>query len=129
MPGDAPLFSVVIPTYGRPRFLAQAVASVLAQTVDNVECVVVDDGSRVPLIPPDNPRVRLIRRDVNGGPAAARNTGVAHARGRYLAFLDDDDCFTPERLAVALEGLQRASIALCWSRNFDEPPGPGEVGC
>ncbi len=125
MPGGPPLFSVVIPTYGRPRFLAQAVASVLAQTVHDLECVVVDDGSPVPVILPEEPRVRLIRRDVNGGPAAARNTGVAHARGRYLAFLDDDDCFTPERLAVALEGLQRAPIALCWSRNLDEPPGPG----
>ncbi len=120
---DRPLFSVVIPTYGRPRFLAEAVASVLGQTVDDLECIVVDDASSEPVTVPEDPRVRLVRRAVNGGPAAARNTGVAHARGRYVAFLDDDDCFTPDRLAIALEGLRRAPVALCWSRNLDEPVG------
>lgn len=122
---SGPLFSVVIPTYGRPRFLAEAVTSVLAQTVDDLECIVVDDASPEPVTAPEDERVRVVRREVNGGPAAARNTGVQHASGRYVAFLDDDDCFTPDRLAIALRGLRRAPVALCWSRNFDEPPEKG----
>jgi len=121
--GAEPLFSIVIPTYGRPKFLAEAVSSVLAQTVDDLECIVVDDASPEPVTAPGDPRVRVVRRSVNGGPAAARNTGVGHASGRYVAFLDDDDLFTPDRLTIALEGLQRAPVALCWSRNLDEAPG------
>ena len=122
-----PLFSVVIPTYGRPEFLAQAVGSVLAQTVPDLEVIVVDDASPEPAEVPDDRRVRSVRREVNGGSAAARNTGVEHARGRYLAFLDDDDEFTPDRLAIALEGLERAPVALCWGHYLGGPPSPGRV--
>jgi glycosyltransferase involved in cell wall biosynthesis len=113
-----PLFSVIIPTYGRPEFLAEAVASVLAQTVDDFECIVVDDASPEPVTVVEDPRVRLIRKDENAGEPAARNTGMDHARGRYLAFLDDDDLFTPNRLALALEALVRAPVALCWRRDI-----------
>ena len=113
-----PLFSVIIPTYGRPEFLAEAVASVLAQTVDDFECIVVDDASPEPVTVVDDPRVRLIRRDENAGEPAARNTGMDHARGQYLAFLDDDDLFTPDRLALALDALDRAPVAVCWRRDL-----------
>src|SRR5262249_54973733 len=97
-----PLFTVVIPTFGRPAFLADAVASVVAQTEGDLACGVVDDASPEPVGPPsDDERVRVVRLDTNGGPAAARNAGVAEARGRHLAFLDDDDWWEPERLAEA----------------------------
>jgi glycosyltransferase involved in cell wall biosynthesis len=119
---DSPLFSVIIPTYARPELLAEAVASVLAQTVTDLECVVVDDASRQPPAAPPDPRVRMFRRPVNGGPAAARNTGLSVARGRYVAFLDDDEVYTPHRLEFALDVLSRADIALCWRRSFDEAP-------
>jgi glycosyltransferase involved in cell wall biosynthesis len=102
--------------------LAQAVASVVAQTRADWECVVVDDGSDTDFTPPD-PRVRLIRRDPAGGPAAARNTGIDAARGTVIAFLDDDDRFTPDRLELAATGLERADVALCWTRWIDDPPG------
>ena len=114
-----PTFSVIVPTYNRPAFLGEAIASVLAQTRQDFECIVVDDASPLPPTLPSDPRLRLIRRTRNGGPAASRNTGLEHASGRYITFLDDDDLYTPDRLEMALDGLARAPIALCWSRFLD----------
>jgi glycosyltransferase involved in cell wall biosynthesis len=123
-----PLFTVVIPTFGRPRFLADAVASVLAQTEGDLECVVVDDASPEPVVSPiDDGRVRVVRLGANGGPAAARNAGVAEARGRHLAFLDDDDWWEPDRLAQARVGHDRAPVVVGWSRYDDEPIATGRT--
>jgi glycosyltransferase involved in cell wall biosynthesis len=119
----APLFSVIVPTYDRSRFLAEALASVFGQAVGDFECLVVDDASPDPVTLPEpiDRRVRLIRREHNGGPAAARNSGLTEARGRYVTFLDDDDLFTPDRLQMAVEGLARAPVAICWTAFLDEP--------
>lgn len=114
----SPLFAVIVPTHGRPLLLVEALRSVLDQEVDDLECIVVDDGSPEPVDLPDDPRVRLVRRDRRGGAAAARNTGLEHARGRYVTFLDDDDFYTPDRLAIALEGLSRAPLSVCWMRRL-----------
>src|SRR3954464_14214558 len=97
-----PTFSVIIPTYGRPKFLSEAVASVLAQTCADFECIVVDDAGPELATLPNDARIRVIRRDENGGPPAARNTGIDAARGTYVAFLDDDDVWLPTRLSDAL---------------------------
>jgi len=122
-PGDRPpTFSVVIPTFRRPELLAEAVASVLAQSRTDWECLVVDDGGGDPLdeLPRDE-RVRVIRRPASGGPAAARNTGIAEARGAVVAFLDDDDRYRPERLELAERGLAdpAVDVALCWTSWFE----------
>lgn len=120
----APLFSVIVPTYGRPEYLRDCVASVLDQTVDDIEVIVVDDATERPIeLPTEDTRVRLLRRETNGGPAAARNTGMDVARGTYLAFCDDDDLFSPNRLALAVEGLDRAPVACCFNRYLDRPAG------
>jgi glycosyltransferase involved in cell wall biosynthesis len=118
-----PLFSVIIPTFGRTRYLQEAVASVLAQDIGDLECIVVDDASPEPVSVPRDARVRVVRRGTNGGPAAARNTGLLEARGRFVSFLDDDDLYTPERLSLALEGLGSAPIALCWLRSIGRSDG------
>ena len=110
---ESPLVSVVIPTYGRPQWLPEAVESVLAQTVQDFELIVVDDASPDPVSLAPHPKVRLLRRDANGGAAAARNTGVEAARGRLLAFLDDDDVYTPERLALGARGVDSGPLAVC----------------
>jgi glycosyltransferase involved in cell wall biosynthesis len=110
----APAFSVIIPTYGRSALLSEAVASVLAQSFTDFECIVVDDASPEAPALPDDPRLRLIVRDDNGGPPAARNTGIAAAVGDYLAFLDDDDLWCPDRLSAAVEAHGRAPVAICW---------------
>lgn len=118
-----PEFSVIVPTHGRPGFLAEAITSVLDQTVDDFEIIVVDDASIEPAtVPTDDPRVRLVRRQVNGGPSAARNTGVSAAAGRYLTFLDDDDLYEPNRLALARMGLRAAPVALCWMSEIGGQP-------
>lgn len=108
-----PLFSVVIPTHGRAELLNEAIQSVLRQTVSDFECVVVDDGSPQAPSVPDDPRIRVVRREATGGPAAARNTGLGAARGRYVTFLDDDDLWLPHRLELARKGLTEAEIAIC----------------
>src|SRR5262249_21280683 len=111
---SVPRFSVVIPTIGRPE-LADAVRSVLTQTIGDLECIVVDDvGAPLPVLPAD-PRLRVIQRDMPGGPSAARTPGVNAARGRYLACRDDDDSWTPDRLEIACEGLAQAPVTVCLS--------------
>lgn len=107
---------MIIPTYQRKGMLREAVDSVLRQTLNDLECIVVDDGS------PDavktnisDSRVHLVRRASNGGQAASINTGLSCARGKFVAFLDDDDLFTEDRLERALELHDVAPIAICWS--------------
>lgn len=104
---DGPTFSVVICTYNRAELLPRAIDSVLAQTLDDFELVVVDDGSTdatgAVVAAVADPRVRYVHQE-NQGLSAARNTGVAHAAGRYVTFLDDDDL----ALASWLEGLAGA---------------------
>ena len=127
-----PLFSVVIATHNRPVFLAEAIDSVLAQTVQDFEVVVVDDASDPPVPPHADPRVRIVRQQPNEGPARAFNVGAEAAVGKYLTFLADDDWFTPDRLQVAFDGLQRAPVTLCWGgypedRNRGGPVLEGDV--
>ena len=125
---DGPEFTVVIPTYDRPDLLAEAVASVVAQTVDDWECLIVDDAGSIGVHPFADPRVRIVRREVNGGAAAALNTGARLASGRYLTILADDDLWTPRRLEIAREGLRRAPLALCAARFIDQETGEIEDG-
>ena len=97
----SPLFSVVIPTYNRAKFIGRAIRSVLDQTCDDYEIIVVDDGSTdaTPrIVRSFGPQVRYIRQR-NRGPSEARNAGIRAARGQYIAFLDSDDRFLPNKLA------------------------------
>jgi glycosyltransferase involved in cell wall biosynthesis len=80
-----PEFSVIVPSFDRAEFLGDAIASVQEQTIGDFECIVVDDASPIPVNVSSDPRIRLIRREVNGGCSAARNTGLRAARGRYKA--------------------------------------------
>ena len=115
---DDPRFSVVIPTHGRPDLLREAVGSVLAQTVADLECIVVDDAGAPPAPAFDDGRVRSIRLEANRGLSGARNAGIEVARGRYVTFLDDDDLLTPDRLEIAEQGLAVAPVAICFRGNY-----------
>lgn len=103
--------SVVITTYNRRSVVPEAVESVLSQSVRDIEVIVVDDGSTDGTAGElarrfgRDTRLRVVRR-ANGGPPAARNTGVAAAVGPYLALLDSDDIWHHEYLASQLEVLQ-----------------------
>jgi glycosyltransferase involved in cell wall biosynthesis len=121
---ESPLVSVIVPTRDRPALLAEALASLQAQSVADFECIVVDDAGTQPAALPDDARFRQVRRAQAGGPAQARNTGIEHARGRWVAFLDDDDVYVPERLALGLEALQRAPVGVCLWAQLDAPHEP-----
>jgi glycosyltransferase involved in cell wall biosynthesis len=111
------LVSVIIPTYGRPSNLRRAIVSVLAQSYNNVEIIVVDDngigtdfGVLTEVVLSEFSEIRSLRyfqheRNLNG--SAARNTGIKHARGELVAFLDDDDEFFPAKLAKQVAYLKR----------------------
>lgn len=102
-----PLISAVIPAYNPGGYLARSVGSVLSQTCKDVECIVVDDGSGEDLRTLailDNPRVRYHRQS-NRGVSVARNVGVSLSGGKYVAFLDQDDEWSPWKLELQLESL------------------------
>jgi glycosyltransferase involved in cell wall biosynthesis len=110
----APRCSVIVPTFGRPAFLAEALRSVAAQTMADLECIVVDDGTPEPLsLPFSDERFHVLRHPQNLGPAAARNSGLAAATGTYVAFLDDDDLWTERRLELGLERARPGVVAVC----------------
>lgn len=103
-PVSTPFFTVVIPTYNRSRMAAAAAMSVLEQTEGDFQCVVVDDGStddtqRVLAALPRDPRLQIVRQDVNRGQHVCRNLAIRLSRARFVTFLDSDDIFLPERLA------------------------------
>jgi glycosyltransferase involved in cell wall biosynthesis len=100
----SPLVSVVIPTRDRAREVERAVSAALAQREVALEVLVVDDGSREPvaLRSRDN-RVRVLRLGAPGGVSKARNHGIAAAAGTWVAFLDDDDIWAPDRLRRLLD--------------------------
>ncbi len=100
-----PLLSIIIPTHNRPQLVIRAVKSALEQTVEDLEVIVVDDGSRVPPELPQDSRVQRIRVPQSRGGAAARNIGTTAARSRWITYLDDDDRLLPEMAAVSLKAL------------------------
>ncbi len=106
----APTVSVIIPTYNRAPFLGRAIRSVLEQTYTDFELIVVDDHSDedpTHIVEGfDDLRLRYVRHEENRGNAATRNTAIRMARGRYLAFLDDDDEWEPEKLELQIPLLE-----------------------
>ena len=116
-----PSVSVVIPTYNRARSLLSTLKTVLAQSFSDFEVIVVDDGStdntaQVIASVPDT-RVRYLRQPVNQGAAAARNRGMREARGEFVAFLDSDDEWFPEKLARQVARFRTAppSVGLLYT--------------
>lgn len=98
--------SVILPTFNRSRSLGSAIMSVLTQSVKDLELIVVDDASSEDIEGLvrniEDRRIKFIRRETNGGAAAARNTGLAEASGEYIAFQDSDDLWLPDKLAKQL---------------------------
>ena len=111
------LVSVIIPTYKRPTMLGRAIESVLNQTYDNIEIAVIDDNNtgdefREETIEfmqqyKDNPKVIYIQHEYNQNGSAARNTGISQTQGEYIAFLDDDDCYLPSKIAAQVAILSQ----------------------
>jgi glycosyltransferase involved in cell wall biosynthesis len=114
-----PIVSVIVPTHNRPELLCIAIDSILAQTLENFEIIVVNDaGIDVePWIASRDPRrrIRVIRHPRNKGPAASRNTGLKAARGRYVAYLDDDDFYYPEHLQTLVNTAEENGVSVACS--------------
>jgi glycosyltransferase involved in cell wall biosynthesis len=123
-PVEAPLVSVVMPAFERAEVIGAAIRSALCQTYRNIELLVCDDGSRDETAArvaafADN-RVRLLRHASNRGAAAARNTCLAAATGRFVAYLDSDNLWHPRYLEIMLEEFARASGAMAaYASHFD----------
>lgn len=124
-----PTVSVITPVYNRAHTIHAAVASVLTQNFQDYEFLIVDDGStdnlNASLASIVDPRVRLISHTENRGAAAARNTGVMEAKGQYVAFLDSDDQWLPEKLERQLAFMRSSEIrASCTGYLFVNPCNP-----
>jgi glycosyltransferase involved in cell wall biosynthesis len=109
MAAGPPLVSVVIPTHNRWPMIAEAVQSVLTQTFGDFELIVVDDGSidnTARLLSSCDSRLQVLSQP-HTGVAAARNAGVARSRGKYIAFLDSDDLWSPAKLAIQADFMEQ----------------------
>lgn len=119
-----PMISIIVPVYKVEEFLSRCVDSLLAQTYENLEIILVDDGS------PDNcgsicdayaqrdPRVKVIHKE-NGGLSSARNAGLEIAQGEYIAFLDSDDWIEPEAYETMLNLAQKYQVKLVCAGRYD----------
>ena len=126
-----PKISVIVPVYKVENFLDRCVESIVGQTYENLEIILVDDGS------PDNcpalcdaaaakdARIRVIHQK-NGGLSAARNAGLDAARGAWIGFVDSDDYIAPEMYEVLYQAVQStgADLALCDYAEVDETGAP-----
>lgn len=111
--------SIILPVYNSGCFLAEAIESVLKQSLTNFELLIVDDGSDSPetrriIDLQTDPRIRIIRRE-NGGIASARNTGLDAASGKYIAFLDHDDWYHPDYLKRLVEAAEDSDAEITQS--------------
>lgn len=127
-----PVITVIMPCYNSSATVLEAIDSVKAQTFSNWELLVIDDGSsdNTPEVVTSvsDARIRMIRQ-VNGGSASARNKGLEHAKGEYIAFLDSDDSWEPDFLAQMLNALapeHEAVLAYCGWQNIGLEGGRGK---
>ena len=130
-----PQVSVIIPTFRRPDTLDRAINSVLGQSYPNVEVIVVDDNNpdtdgrrkteeKMSAFA-DNPRVKYIKHEKNKNGSAARNTGAKASKGKYVAFLDDDDEFLPNKIESQVKRLESLpeDWGCCYSKYYTQIKG------
>jgi glycosyltransferase involved in cell wall biosynthesis len=115
-----PLVSVVVPTYNRADLIGETIESILAQTLRELELIIVSDGStdatESVVRACNDPRVVFIAQPNSGGPATPRNTGVRRARGKYVAFCDDDDLWRPQKLEKQVAVMEaQPDVALTYT--------------
>jgi glycosyltransferase involved in cell wall biosynthesis len=115
-PPQGGLVSCIIPVYNGAKFVRESIESVLTQSYQPVEVIVVDDGSTDDtgkVLETFGNRVRILRQE-NRGPSVARNRGMEMSRGEFIAFLDADDLWVPEKLRLQMEALEaRPELDLC----------------
>ena len=118
-----PKVSIIIPTYNREKFLTRALNSILIQTFKNFELIVIDDASTdntekvLKNFQKKDKRIKYFRNSQNKGPSESRNIGIRMAKGKYIAFLDSDDEWLPQKLEKQLKFIENknAKVVTCWA--------------
>lgn len=111
-----PLVSIITPTFNAEPYIAETIRSVAAQTYANWEHIIIDDASGdrtvdvVRALQDRDPRIRLIDLPENGGAAISRNAGIAAASGRFIAFLDSDDLWVPDKLSIQIGHMLKNNV-------------------
>ena len=132
---SAPLVSIITPARNAARTLGASIESARAQSLDDWELLAVDDASSdgtaalLRRCAVEDPRIRVLTQTRQRGAAAARNAGLAEARGRFVAFLDADDLWLPEKLARQTAFMEAGGFALSYTayRRFSAPEKPGRL--
>jgi glycosyltransferase involved in cell wall biosynthesis len=115
------LVSIITPTYNAESHIAEAIKSVQAQTYTHWEMLITDDSSvdatyqRVEGYAKEDNRIKLFKLNQNSGPALARNHSIKKAKGHFIAFLDADDIWFPEKLTIQIEAMQKNEVSVCYS--------------
>lgn len=125
---DRPLISVITPSYNSARFLEETIKSVIAQSYMNWEMIIVDDCSTdnsldiIKVFSKKDDRIHYLQLSENSGAAVARNTAIRESNGRFIAFLDSDDQWFPEKLEEQYEFMQKYNLAFSYTSyiNMDE---------
>ncbi len=125
---ERPLVSIITPTYNSENFIAETIASVMAQTVTDWEMIIIDDCSSdstcdvISEYSSTDRRIKFLRLEKNSGPAVARNTGIALASGKYMTFLDADDIWFPNFIERSISTIKSEGIPFVFSsyRRSDE---------
>jgi len=127
------LVSIIMPNHNAEQFIKDSILSILLQTYKNWELIIVDDcssDSSVEIIKSyvaNDSRIQLIELEENGGPAIARNYAIKQAKGRYIAFLDSDDLWHPDKLSKQISFMQEYDIALSHTSYHTIEEESGEI--
>ena len=128
-----PEVSVIMPVYNSKKFLEESVDSVLSQHYDSLELLLIDDGSTdgsrdtIRKLAAKDQRIKPIFLQSNRGSASARNAGIKQAEGHYIAFLDSDDIWLPEKLAIQLPFMQETGAPVSFTA-YRKMDSSGKLG-
>lgn len=118
---EAPLVSVIMPTFNSGRFLEESIESIIKQTYEKWELLITDDGSTDRLtkdilskFAAQDERIKIVELDTNKGPGYARNNAIERAKGQYIAFCDSDDKWLPNKLHVQIAFMKEKACALSY---------------
>ena len=127
------LVSIIMPNHNGELFIKESILSIREQTYDYWEVIIVDDCSTdasvkiIQKLATKDQRIKLIPLEVNGGPAKARNCAIKEAKGRYIAFLDSDDLWHPDKLEKQISFMQKNEIALSYTGYYHISEKTGEI--
>ena len=118
---STPLVTIILPVYNAERFVAETIESIIAQSFENWELLIVDDGTTddtsaiIANYQSGDGRIRVVSHATNSGPHAARNTALGHARGALIAFIDGDDVWYHEKLAKQVAAMERSRADISYA--------------